>query len=72
VPGLGVVVEGVLEVKYAFQATRNAQKQRKKQAVLCTFWLINQRKRRFSLKSTSQDVLTRSFLRNMSVFKITT
>jgi hypothetical protein len=29
VPGLGVVVEGVLKVKQAFQAARNVQKRRK-------------------------------------------
>jgi hypothetical protein len=32
--------------------------------VSSTFWLINRQKRRFSLKSAQQDILTRRFSRN--------
>jgi hypothetical protein len=40
----------------------------KKRAVSLTFLLINHQKRSYLLKNTYQDILTRRFLRNMSIF----
>ncbi len=68
VPRQGVVVEGVKGVKYAPMPPK-IYKNRKKQAVSCTFWLINCQKCRFSLKITQQDILPRCFLRNTSILK---
>jgi hypothetical protein len=69
VPGLGVLAEGVLEVKEAFQTAQNTRK-RQKQAVSCMFWLINHRKCHFLLKNTSQDILMRCFFEEYINFKI--
>jgi hypothetical protein len=54
---------GALEVKLASKPPEIYEKG-KKRAVSHTFCLINHPKRRFLLKSTLQDILTRCFLRN--------
>jgi hypothetical protein len=69
VPRQGVVVEGVKGVKYAPLLPRMYRNDEKRM-VSHTFWLLNCQKRRFSLKSTEQDILLRRFWRNKLIFEL--